>query len=391
MALLFQNDKIYKAMKIGYDGKRAVQNYTGLGNYSRLVVDSLARFYPQNEYILYAPHDRENPRLKPLLKRDNVRMELPDTAPGRMLSAWWRVGGGMTAQAQRDGVELFHGLSGELPFNICKGGYPSVVTIHDLIFNRYPEYYAAIDRKIYDYKFRKACENATRIIAISECTKRDVMQMYGTPEDKIDVVYQGCHESFSIPADPAVCQHVKLSYGLPERYIVTVGTVESRKNQLLAVKALEKLPDDVMLYIVGGKTDYAGEIEAYIGSHGLSDRVKWLQGIPFDHLPPLYAMASLSSYTSRFEGFGIPVIESLSAGTPVIACTGSVLEEAGGPGAVYIDPDDVEAYASEAMRILDDTAHRSSLVKLGQEYIRRFTHENMAGQIMEVYTKAING
>ncbi len=376
-------------MKIGYDGKRAVQNYTGLGNYSRLVVDSLAKFYPQNEYLLYAPRDRENPRLKPLLKRSNIKLVLPDTSSGRLVPSLWRVSG-VTPQMRRDGVELFHGLSGELPLNIRKAGCPSVVTIHDLIFNHYPEYYTAVDRRIYDYKFRKACENATRIIAISECTKRDVMQMYGIAADKIDVVYQGCHESFAVPVEPAVAQHVRLAYELPERYIVSVGTVESRKNQLLAVKALELLPADVVLYIVGGKTDYATEIERYIGAHNLSKRVRWLQGIPFDHLPPLYAMAALSSYTSRFEGFGIPVIESISAGTPVIACKGSVLEEAGGPGAIYIDPDDVEAYASVALRILDDPDYRLSLVKAGKEYIRRFTHENMAAQIMSVYDKAMN-
>ena len=109
----------------------------------------------------------ENPRLKPILKRHNVKLVLPDTPSGRRFSALWRVKG-ITGQAIRDGIELFHGLSGELPFNIRKGGFPSVVTIHDLIFNRYPEYYAAIDRKIYDYKFRKACENATRVIAIEK-------------------------------------------------------------------------------------------------------------------------------------------------------------------------------------------------------------------------------
>lgn len=376
-------------MKIGYDGKRAVQNYTGLGNYSRLVVESLSKYYPLNEYLLYAPKEMENPRLKPILKRHNVKLVLPDTPSGRRFSALWRVKG-ITGQAIRDGIELFHGLSGELPFNIRKGGFPSVVTIHDLIFNRYPEYYAAVDRKIYDYKFRKACENATRVIAISECTKRDIMQMYGTPEDKIDVIYQGCHESFSMPVEPAVEKHVRMAYNLPDRYIVTVGTVESRKNQLLAVKALEKLPKDIVLYIIGNKTDYAREIEQYVSSHGLTDRVRWLKGIPFDHLPPLYKMASLSSYTSRFEGFGIPVIESISAGTPVIACTGSVLEEAGGPGAIYIDPDDTDSYAQTAEKIICDTDYRRQLVEAGQAYIARFSHKTMAAQIIATYDRALH-
>ena len=375
-------------MIIGYDGKRAVQNNTGLGNYSRLVVESLSRYYPDNDYLLYAPVRRDNPRLSPLLGQDNIRLLTPDTAFGRFARHYWR-SYGVTSQAHRDGCTLFHGLSGELPFNIRSGGMPSVVTIHDLIFRHYPEYYAAIDCRIYDYKFHRACTDATRVIAISECTKRDIMEMYGTPAHKIDVIYQGCHEQFSAPIAPEKLEHVRRRYQLPKRYIVTVGTVESRKNQLLAVKALELLPRDVELYIVGGATPYAEEINRYVEAHGLSSRVHRLEGIPFDHLPALYALASVSSYTSRFEGFGLPVIESINAGTPVIACSGSVLEEAGGPGAVYLDPDDVDGFAEAALNIIGDATLRADMVAQGRAYTARFNHRAMADAIMATYRHAL--
>jgi glycosyltransferase involved in cell wall biosynthesis len=375
-------------MIIGFDGKRAVQNNTGLGNYSRLVVDSLSTYYPDNDYRLYAPVRRENPRLLPLLDRKNIQLLTPVTTFGRKARHVWR-SFGVTRQAKDDACELFHGLSGELPFNIRSGGMASVVTVHDLIFRHFPEYYAAIDRTIYDFKFRRACTDATRVIAISECTKRDIMSYYGTPAEKIDVIYQGCHEQFSAPVSAEKLEVVRRLYQLPERYIVTVGTVESRKNQLLAVKAMAQLPKDVELYIVGGATPYADEINHYVEAHGLSSRVHRLEGIPFDHLPALYAGAQVSSYTSRFEGFGLPVIESINSGAPVIACIGSVLEEAGGPGAFYIDPDDVDAFAEAAMSVINDKDLRADMVAKGRAYTARFNHRAMAENIMATYRKAL--
>ena len=162
-------------MRIGFDGKRAVQNFTGLGNYSRYVADILCHFYPENDYVLYAPKKRENKRMNLLTGQyRQLTLAYPATSFWKKLSSLWRVWG-ITSQLEKEGIELFHGLSNELPLNIHKSRIKSIVTIHDLIFLRYPQYYQSIDRKIYTYKFRKACENADKIIAISECTKRDII------------------------------------------------------------------------------------------------------------------------------------------------------------------------------------------------------------------------
>ena len=201
------------------------------------------------------------------------------------------------------------------------------MTIHDLIYRRVPQDYKPVDRAMYDFKYSRSARNATRVIAISEKTRDDLVEDYQIDPAKIDVIYQGCDPRFGLPVEYDEKQRVRAAYALPERYFISVGTVQSRKNQLLAVKALERL--DLPLVIVGNrKSDYAGEVARYISSHGLSDRVMWLDKVPFADLPALYAMAEFSSYTSRYEGFGIPVIESLSAETPVIAATGSWLEEA---------------------------------------------------------------
>lgn len=374
-------------MKIGYDAKRAVNNNTGLGNYSRLVIDTIASS-GDDSLMLYAPELRNNKRLMPLLERENVTLCLPDSVCGRRFSSLWR-SRGITKQLKRDGISLFHGLSNELPLNIASSGIPSVVTIHDVIFRHFPGCYKFIDRKIYDYKFRKAAENATRVIAISECTRRDIVDFYHIDPAKIDVVYQGCDPQFSMPVDHSRADDVMARYCIDSPYIIGVGTVEERKNQLLTVKALRALPDDIIAVIVGRRTRYAAEIDRYISRHGLADRVRFIENADFADFPALYSRALLSSYPSRFEGFGIPVIESLSVGTPVIIASGSCLEEAAGPDAPVVDPDDVDAFADFARRIIDNHDYRRRLVDSGQSYIARFSRRNFAAGLRESYRKAL--
>ena len=183
---------------------------------------------------------------------------------------------------------------------------------------------------------------------------------------------------------------MRARYGLPDVYIACVGTVQPRKNQLLAVRALAKLPAAVKLVIVGRMSgDYGRMVSAEISRLGLSDRVMHLEGIPFADLPAIYADAAVSVYPSRYEGFGLPVVESITVGTPVIAATGSCLEEAGGPGAVYINPDDADSLAREAMHIIDDRIFHDKLVRHGQKYVKKFSADNFAKATMETYHKAI--
>lgn len=376
-------------MIIGFDGKRAVQNNTGLGNNSRLLVEKMATIFPYNRYLVYAPRRRENPRLASIEKLDNVAFAYPESGFWRRMPSLWR-SWGITDRLKADSLTLYHGLSGELPLNIGRAGIPSVVTIHDLIFRHFPENYRAIDRRIYDYKFRRACLDATRVIAISEKTKADITADYGIDPAKIDVVYQGCDTIFRHRPDDATIAEIKRLYGLDRPYIISVGTLEPRKNQLQAVEGLAALPQDLGLLLVGRRSDYARRVlDPAIARLRLTERVKFLEGIPFAHLPALYAGALLSSYTSRYEGFGLPVIESLSVGTPVIAATGSCLEEAGGPDTPAIDPDSVEQWATTAMRFITDRDYAISVGAKGREYVGRFSHEAMARGTMATYLAAI--
>lgn len=374
-------------MKIGFDGKRAVQNFTGLGNYSRYVIECLNRFVPQNEYVLYAPQYRSSHVFDSMLERCPSLQSVYPTGLWRKFKSLWRTWE-ITSELHAKEIDVFHGLSGELPLNIHRAsGVKSVVTIHDLIFLRYPFYYHWLDRKIYAYKFRKACEYADSIIAISECTKRDIISFFHIPENKIEVIYQGCDSSFTLQVAEDKRKEVTLKYALPKRYILNVGSIEERKNVLLAVKALEHLDKDVHLVVVGKRTPYTDKVIEYARVHMLTDRLHILSGVTFADLPAVYQQALAFVYPSRFEGFGIPIVEALHSGVPVVAATGSCLEEAGGPNSAYVHPDDEQGMADVLRNILSDDDKRMRMIVKGKEYATRFSEEKHAVLLNELYTR----
>ena len=348
-------------LKIGFDAKRIVRNGTGLGSYGRTLVNDLASYL------------RQQIRLQ-----ENVRFCYPAPSHLPFSKALWR-SKGIVSDLKRDGIQLFHGLSGELPIGIHRSGVKSVVTIHDLIFLRHPEFYHWIDTKIYAWKFRKTIQEADHIIAISACTKRDIMEYGGVDESKISLIYQSCAPKFT---------SASAAKG-GERYILSVGSIEKRKNILLAVKALPYLPEELKLVIVGKHTPYTDEVKAYAEKAGLSHRIKIMHGVSDEALPRLYAEAEAFVYPSRYEGFGIPIIEAISCGLPVVACKGSCLEEAGGPDSLYVDPDDAEAMANAIRQVLRGAEGREKRIENSQQYIKRFAGNDVAGQVVELYRRLL--
>lgn len=374
-------------MIVGFDGKRAVANFTGLGNYSRFVIGALNKKFQNATYKIFAPKRKENKEFSDLLKKNTIDL-YPQSKFAKLMPSVWR-SKLILKDLKRENIDIFHGLSGELPFGISKIGIKSVVTIHDLIFRHYPQYYKAIDRSIYDYKFRRACKEADKIIAVSNCTKRDIIRYYNIPEDKIVTIYQGCHPNFKAEPSQTLIDEVRTKYNLPKRYIACVGTIEERKNLLLVAKAIAYLPEDVHLIAVGRKTPYAKEVEEFCIENGLANRVRIIEGVPFKYLPSIYHAAELFTYTSRFEGFGIPIVEAISTGLTGVAATGSCLEEAGGEGIIYVNPDSVEECAAALNKLLSDEEYRQSLIAKGQEHIKKFAPDTIAEEIMKLYKEIL--
>ena len=374
-----------KDILIGFDAKRIVRNGTGLGSYARTLVNALS----ENEHLqlnLYAPDEGRDDLRQQIVNREKVKFVYPEGLHFRFQRDLWRTKG-VVKQLKEDGVQLYHGLSGELPAGLKAAGIPGVVTIHDLIFLRHPEYYHWWDVEIYRRKFKSTLKEASRIIAISECTKRDILYYGDFPEDKIDVIYQGCSNRFRKSVSEADMNRVKAKYNLSDNFILNVGSIEARKNVLLGVKALGCLLDSFRMVIVGRHTKYTDEVIAYVKKNGLEDRVQILHGIPDDDLPVIYHLAKVFVYPSRYEGFGIPIIEAIQTGLPVVACTGSCLEEAGGPDCLYVSPDDVEGMANAIKQAI---AEKDVRVPRAQEYIKRFENSNLAAQVIEEYEKTIN-
>lgn len=369
---------------IGYDAKRIVRNGTGLGSYGRTLVNDLAPIMPDATLRLYAPDAGRDDLRCQVQSRENVRFCYPRHLRFRLQRDWWRMKG-VVKDLRRDGVELYHGLSGELPEGLSAAGIPGVVTVHDLIFLRHPEFYPALDAFFYKLKFRKMLREATRIIAISACTKRDILYYGDFPEDRIDLVYQSCSTRFSQPVSPSLLVEARRKYRLPQRYVLNVGTVEVRKNILLGIRAMAKLPADLHLVIVGRQTKYQKQLDAEIRKLGLGNRIHFLQGVPNTLLPAVYRQAEAFIYPSRYEGFGVPVIEAIQSGLPVVAATGSCLEEAGGPDSLYVDPGDADGAAAAVLSAMEN---RTGMVERSRHYVRRFENQDVASQVLEVYGKA---
>lgn len=366
-------------LNIGFDAKRAFHNRTGLGNYSRDLVSLLSKRFSKNNYYLFNPKPKKIDRLE---ARNNIVEILPASYFWKKNSSIWRLGPVVT-QLLANKIAIFHGLSGEIPKGLKFTGIKSVVTIHDLIFIRYPKLYSFMDRKIHFRKFWHAVHNADQVIAISEQTKRDIVEFLKVKPSKIKVIYQGCHKLFKEEQSNEYKSSVREKFNLPKQFILNVGTIETRKNLLLAVKAIKKI--DTVLVVVGGETSYIDVVKEYIDSKNMHDKVLFLKDVDLKELVAIYQMASLMVYPSLFEGFGIPIIEALYSKTPVITSTGSCFSEAGGMHSIYINPFDHKELESKIIEVLESKELQMSMVKDGLEYVQKFNDEVIAEEMMKVY------
>ncbi len=369
-------------MKIGYDAKRMFHNNTGLGNYSRDLVRILATYYPDNEYYLYNPKPA---KINRLALTSQMVVKQPENWLSQKLHFLWR-SKWITKDIINDQLDIFHGLSGELPFGINKTGVKSVVTIHDLIFIHFPELYKPIDRKIYTAKFKQAARNADKIVAISEQTKNDLVKLFNVSPKKISVIYQGCHNAFKQSYSDELKNAVKDKFGLPDSFILNVGTIEARKNAFSIVKAIKGT--DYQLVLVGRKTAYYNEIEAYIKQHNLSAQVHFLEGLNLEELAILYQLADIFIYPSIYEGFGIPIIEAMFSKTPVITNKYGVFPEAAGPYSYYLD--DVTD-PNEIQNKIEEVYEHDSRERIANSYafVQKFNDDVIAKKWHKIYIQTL--
>jgi glycosyltransferase involved in cell wall biosynthesis len=378
-------------MNIGFDAKRAFTNGTGLGHYSRTLIRSLSEYFPSNEYFLFTPKEGK------LFSAEaaNMHTVVPSSFPSTVFTSAWR-SNWVKKDLKRMQIQLYHGLSHEIPVGIQKTGIRSVVTIHDLIFERYPEQYNVIDVRIYRSKFQYACKHSDKIVAISEQTKADIIQYYQIPEKKIEVCYQSCDDNFRVMQTEEEKLRVKKLYELPDQFFLYVGSVIERKNLLQICKGLNEIKNEINipLVVIGDGGKYKQQVKEYISSVDLNDRIIFLGEKEAAQLsdfksakdfPAIYQQAVAMVYPSVFEGFGIPVLEALCSKIPVITSNLSCLPETGGDAAYYIDPYSTKDMADGLRAVANNHSLRQGLVEKGTVHAEKFSRINCAAHVSDVY------
>jgi len=370
-------------MKIGYDAKRAFCNKTGLGNYSRFVIENILNISSEKlEIVAFTPKIKKG-------FFENFPFDKIVMPKRSFFLGLWRMYF-IKKDIENQKLDIFHGLSNEIPIFTNWGKIKTIVTIHDLIFLKYPAYYAFFDRHIYNLKFKYACKKADKIIAVSEKTKADIIHFYNIPESKIDVIYQSCNEVFKKEISVVDQKKILEKYKISKPFLLSVGTLEPRKNQISIIKAFSKIAlKDFDLVLIGKGKKYKMQLESLIRRENIQN-VKILGNVTHEDLPAIYQASELFIYISLYEGFGIPILEALASEKPVIAAKGSCLEEAGGDGAVYVDPLNILEITNTINKALDNQNLKDDLIKNGIKHFKKFDSKLLSKKMLNLYEETKN-
>ena len=370
-----------KGYNIGYEAKRAFFNKTGLGNYSRTFLKEIFVQERDNRFFLFTPKQPDNYWGFDLLQ--NVKIIWPKNVWNKLLPSFWR-SLWLGTIAKRYNIDLFHGLSQELPFDINFAKCATVVTIHDLIFLRFEESYKLIDIETYKRKAKFACENADHIIAISQQTKEDIIQFFGIAADKITVIYQDCSALYKSPIAQEELQMVQERYSLPSDFVLSVGALNFRKNNKTLIESLVHCQKNVNL-VIAGDGNQRPKLEQLVADLGLQSRVQFLGFVPDICLKALYSLAQIYVYPSLFEGFGIPILESLHCNTPVITGTKGCFSEVGGKHAIYVDQTNPKSIAAAIDQLYLEPTRQMRLLQNADAHLSQFQSVATFPLVQEVY------
>jgi glycosyltransferase involved in cell wall biosynthesis len=378
-------------MRLGFDGKRATQNFRGLGNYSRGIIEGLLQ-YSNEEIFLYTPPVKDERAHRWLKENANSKLLIkePKGTVGKITPALWR-SFLITNDLKKDQLDIFHGLSHEIPVDVNKAVKKSVVTMHDLIFMRYPEFFPLIDRMTYKQKFTYACKHADMVIAICEQTKRDLIEFLGVDEKKIVVHYQSCDPFFYDIREFHEQKKLMEKYQFERPFILNVGAFEERKNQLRLIEVFARISHKIEqdLVLIGNGKKYLEECKKKVEELKLKDRIHFLSNIPFTELPLFYQAADLFCFPSHFEGFGLPIVEALFSKTPVITSHGSCFPESAGPSSVYIDPLSIQDIADKITVVLSDVNLQENMIEKGHAFVQKFHRKNVTEKLLECYERLV--
>ena len=365
-------------MKIGIDARLVYYQKAGIGQYTTRLAQALAAVDSDNSYTILQSRKGG----APLAEGATVRCRKMWTPPHHRWEQWL-----LPLELRPLGLDLLHCPDFIPPF---RRSCPAVITVHDLAFLRFPGLLTDESKSYYGQIFR-AVQSADHIIAVSESTKRDLVALAGADERKITVVYEAAGEMFC-PAQAATVRAAKQRYGIAGPYLLFVSTIEPRKNIPFLLQAYARMKEtwptgsaSPRLVLAGKKGWLYESIFEVLDQLGLGDSVICTGGVAIEDLPALYSGALCFVLPSLYEGFGLPVLEAMSCGAPVIASNTSSLPEVVGDAAILVDPQDLLGLAAAMQRLCQDEALRRQMSGRGVTQAARFSWQRAARETLAVY------
>ncbi|SVB40048.1 uncharacterized protein METZ01_LOCUS192902 [marine metagenome] len=382
-------------LTIGFESKRLLTSSTGFGTYSRTLVRDICKYYPETRCVLIA-HDSYKVlnRLSTFSSSEVEQVKRSDTLkvvyPPNTWHLYWKLLGAKRALYDH-GVDIYHGLAHQIPRSVRQKRLPIVLTVHDLIYRYYPELFPGEDLNLYESQLLNACSISNKIVAVSESTKRDLVNFFSISPQKISVIYSACDYRYHKTETSETIQQTRSIYGLPEKYLLYVGSMSERKNLLSVVKALNIIPrsDRLPLVVVGATTSYSNVVGDYIKNNDLDNWVIFPKRVETEDLPAVYQAAEIFLYTSLYEGFGMPILEALSSRIPVITSNISAMPEAAGPDSRLIDPESPDEIATGITDILSDDSLRHKMIENGYAYSQKFNNKKVTEKMLQLYQTSI--
>jgi glycosyltransferase involved in cell wall biosynthesis len=368
-------------VKIGIDYTSASRQRAGIGRYTRALVNALAQVDAQNHYALMVPNDGH---LDGYTFPQNFRINRAPLSEHTLVTLWQRARLPLPVERFVGECDVFYSPDFVLPPTSAK---KKILTVHDLSFCRVPETAVPNLKWYLEGAVPRAVKRADLILADSDATREDLVELFGVRANRVQTLYSGVEDFFKPVTDDATLARVRAYYALSKPFILSVGTIEPRKNFARLIEAYAKLPQhkEFDLLIAGGKGWMYDEIYAAPEKFGVAENVVFLGFVPDADLPALYSLCSLFVYPSLYEGFGLPVLEALACGAPTVTSDNSSMPEVAGGAALLVDARDTGALTDAMLRVLDDENLHADLARRGLEQSKKFSWEASARQLQAAF------
>ena len=372
-------------MRIGIDYTAAARQRAGIGRYARELATALLRLESPHEYIVFAASGGLGERdWRPETGKSRVQFRTLPLSDDWMARLWQRLRLPIPVEVITGPLDVFYSPDFVLP--PTRLPTRTLLTVHDLSFLRYPDAFVPSLRRYLERAVPRSVARATRVLADSEATRADLITLLEVPPEKVEVLYSGVGARFRAEREPGEMDRLRAQYGICEQpYVLSVGTLQPRKNYVRLIRAAARLGSGVRLVIAGGRGWLYEGILAEAEEHG--ERVRLLGFVDDADLPALYRNAALFAFPSLYEGFGLPVLEAMACGVPVVCSNAPSLPEVAGEAALLVDPLDTDGLAGAMTRALHDTGLRREMVAKGLVQAARFTWQRAAGQLLSTFDR----